>query len=232
MNKIALIISCEHAVNTVPKDYLYLFANHKDLLLSHRGMDFGALEIATHLNKNIPSDFFKANCTRLLVDCNRTVTHPQCFSEVTKNLPRKEKQTIIEQYYTPYREQVLSKIDQYINQGIQVLHLSIHSFTPMMGNEVRNTDVGLLYNPQRPLEKHLALQWKKELRKVGPQYKIRMNYPYKGITDGFTTALRKKYSDQHYLGIEVETNQALLNKAQNINIIKNIFTASLLKVIC
>lgn len=51
MKHIALLISCEHAVNTVPYDYQTLFERHKELLESHRGIDFGALEIAQSIHK-------------------------------------------------------------------------------------------------------------------------------------------------------------------------------------
>nr|WP_238143946.1 hypothetical protein [Legionella pneumophila] len=57
MKHIALLISCEHAVNTVPYDYQMLFECHKELLESHRGIDFGALEIAQSIHKKKPLQF-------------------------------------------------------------------------------------------------------------------------------------------------------------------------------
>lgn len=84
MKNIALLISCEHAVNTVPYEYQTLFEPHKAILDSHRGIDFGALEIAQSIHKNNHCSLFQATCTRLLVDCNRSINHPHCFSEITK----------------------------------------------------------------------------------------------------------------------------------------------------
>ena len=40
-----------------------------------------------------------------------------------------------------------------------------------------------------------------------PDLSIRCNYPYKGNADGFTTYLRKQFSEKKYLGIELEINQ-------------------------
>jgi hypothetical protein len=37
--------------------------------------------------------------------------------------------------------------------------------------------------------------------------KVRKNYPYKGISDGLTTSLRKQYTQKNYCGIEIEINQ-------------------------
>jgi hypothetical protein len=36
---------------------------------------------------------------------------------------------------------------------------------------------------------------------------VKMNQPYKGTDDGFTTYLRKKFDPEHYAGIELEVNQ-------------------------
>lgn len=232
MKKLALVISCEHAVDTVPEQYQSLFIPFQALLASHRGIDFGALAIAQHFKQKIPSDLILATCTRLLVDCNKSAHHPRCFSKVTRDLPDEEKQKIMDQYYWPYRQQVIAQIKRQIDAGFQVLHLSIHSFTPALYGEVRNADIGLLYDPRRSAEKILARQWKMEIKKLAPTYKTRMNYPYKGISDGFTREIRKQYTDEQYIGIEVETNQALTLNAQMLDSVKNILTVSLLNLIC
>jgi predicted N-formylglutamate amidohydrolase len=232
MKKIAIVISCEHAVDSVPEQYTTIFAPFKTLLTCHNAIDFGALAIAEHMKQHIPCDFVKATATRLLVDCNRSVNHPQCFSKITTDLSSTEKEEIISQYYTPFRQQVMSYIKKHIEQGSQVWHFSIHSFTPVMNDIVRNADIGLLYDPKRSPEKILARKWKMELNKQAPQYKIRLNYPYSGISDGFTSALRKQYPGENYVGIEVESNQALTRDAKNLDILKNNVTISLLKLIC
>jgi predicted N-formylglutamate amidohydrolase len=227
MKKIALILSCEHAVDTIPEQYLSLFVPFKALLASHRGIDFGALAIAEHIKTKIPCDFVQATTSRLLIDCNRSLNRSQCFSEVTKDLSSIEKQKIISSYYMPFRQQVMALIKKHIEMGSQVWHFSIHSFTPVMNNMIRNADIGLLYDPQRSTEKLLAKQWKIEINKQAPKYKIRMNYPYSGISDGFTSSMRKFYSGEDYVGIEVESNQALTQNAHNLGTLKNILTNSL-----
>ncbi len=229
---ITLVISCEHAVDTVPEEYRALFQPYKELLNSHRGIDFGALTIANHLRETLPCDFVQAHATRLLIDCNRSLNHPSCFSEITRTLPQEEKIKIINEYYLPFREQVSNLIQKRIQQKQQVWHVSVHSFTPIMNNIIRTADVGFLYNPQRLAEKMLCRQWQKELRQLSHTLKVRLNYPYKGITDGLTTTLRKQYNDSAYIGIEIESNQQLTSNAQSINILKNLLSDSLLKLIC
>jgi hypothetical protein len=41
-------------------------------------------------------------------------------------------------------------------------------------------------------------------------YHVRFNYPYRGVNDGFTTANRRVFAPQEYLGVEIEVNQKLL----------------------
>nr|WP_238143945.1 N-formylglutamate amidohydrolase [Legionella pneumophila] len=161
-----------------------------------------------------------------MVDCNRSINHPHCFSEITKNLPSDEKKKILDQFYFPFRNQVMNHIHQLISQGLQVWHLSTHSFTPVMDNIIRTTDIGLLYDPQSHSEKILARQWQKEIKILHPQLKVRMNYPYKGISDGFTTSLRKKYSYHEYIGIELEVNQKLVFHNHSLDTLKNTLSLS------
>ena len=151
-----------------------------------------------------------AKTSRLLIDCNRSLSHPTCFSEVSEKLAEKDKKHIINNYYTPYREKVEQLIRDQIKAHGAVIHLSIHSFTPVFDGIERNADIGLLYDPRRPGEKEFSTWWKQALKTQAPKLQVRMNYPYQGTSDGFTTALREQFSTEQYSGIEVETNQRLL----------------------
>jgi len=231
MKKIALVFSCEHAVDTVPKEYQQLFAPFSTLLASHRGIDFGAKAIAESFKKKFPCDLIQAQATRLLVDCNRSISHSSCFSEVTRDLPDSEKNKITTTYYLPFREQVTSLIQKHVHLGFQVWHLSIHSFTPVMNEVVRNAEIGFLYDPKRLTERTAAKQWQKAIKTVAPDLRVRRNYPYSGVTDGFTTALRKQFSPEEYLGIEVESNQAVTRQPQSLSQLQEILTLSLAKIL-
>ena len=164
MNKKPIIfLSCEHAVNTIPPAYQAIFAEHSSLINSHRGIDFGALGIAEQLAKQLTVELITAKTSRLLIDFNRSLTHPTCFSEVTTGLADNIKQAIITNYYQPYREAIESFLRSAIDKQHRVIHLSIHSFTPELHGIKRNTDIGLLYDPKRPSEKIFATRWKQQL---------------------------------------------------------------------
>ncbi|MDI9818740.1 MULTISPECIES: N-formylglutamate amidohydrolase [unclassified Legionella] len=210
MKPARLILSCEHGVNTVPPVYQDYFVDQEALLHSHRGIDFGSLAIASYLSQALNCELIQAKATRLLIDCNRSLSHPRCFSEISAPLPKAVKEEIIQQYYLPFRKAVEKSIANHISQGYQVLHLSIHSFTPVIDNLMRNADIGLLYDPARSTERILAKEWQSKLNHHCT-LRVRMNYPYRGISDGFTSALRRQFSEHDYLGLEIENNQALVS---------------------
>jgi predicted N-formylglutamate amidohydrolase len=208
MKPIILLMSCEHAVNTVPSSYRHLFHQKESVLETHRGVDFGALHIAMHVSQALECYHIQAMITRLLIDCNRSLNHPQCYSEFSSSLSHIEKQKLIDHYYLPYRQQIGSFIQRHIDEGNQVFHISSHSFTPVFNGVIRNAGIGLLYDPRRHGEKEVAREWKGLLTQE-TDYRIRLNYPYSGRSDGLTTDLRKKHSEKDYLGLELEVNQAL-----------------------
>lgn len=200
-----LVLTCEHAGNEIPKEYKELFKNKKEILKTHRGYDPGAHDVFKHLLYLSDYNFFHP-ISRLLVEVNRSVGHPQLFSEFTEELPETEKKQVLEKFYYSYRHPVEKTISEILETGDKILHISVHSFTPKWNRKIRNADIGLLYDPSRKLEKEFCRNFKQQLLVLSPQLNVRYNYPYLGKADGFTTYLRKKFPE-NYLGIEVEINQ-------------------------
>jgi predicted N-formylglutamate amidohydrolase len=91
-----------------------------------------------------------------------------------------------------------------------VVHLSIHTFTPVLNGDERSVDIGVLFDPNRKSEYEFCHLFVDCLEQVLPHFKILFNEPYKGTDDGFTTYLRTKFPDEEYLGIEIEVNQKYL----------------------
>lgn len=203
-----ILFSCEHGGNEIPAAYSPYFKDQDELLASHRGWDIGALDVAKAVSSALQVKLHAATVSRLLIELNRSLHHPSLFSSLSKGLVKQEKEKIIASYYLPYRTEVVDDIEKQLANGREVIHISVHSFTPVLNGEVRNADIGLLYDPSRSGENEFCKEWKQELRKYS-SFRIRFNYPYKGTADGFTTYLRKKFPKQ-YIGVELELNQALL----------------------
>ena len=94
-----------------------------------------------------------------------------------------------------------------LGRGERVLHLSIHTFTPELDGEVRDADIGLLFDPASPWETGFCHAWGHRLESNCHNLRIRDNYPYLGTDDGFTTYLRYRFP-RDYAGIELEVNQS------------------------
>lgn len=199
-----ILLTCEHANNFIPPEYSHYFEGAEDVLNSHRGWDPGAAVLAECLSKSIAAPLVTCNFSRLLIEPNRSEYHPKLFSEFTKTISMAEKSDLLMNFYRPHREKVQDSVYRLISEHGRVLHIGVHTFTPELNGSVRDFGIGLLYDPARLSEKKFAEMWKKELLK---QFRVRMNQPYKGKADGLITTLRKIYSEDVYIGIELEANQ-------------------------
>lgn len=208
-----VLITCEHATCFVPKPFKNLFAGHDEMLRSHRGWDPGTLDLGELLSKRFGFPLFKTKVSRLLVEVNRSIGHKRLFSDFSQSLDKKTKQALLSEYYFSHRNAVEGWIASQTAAGCNVLHLSLHSFTPCLDGIERTADIGLLYDPRREGERKVCDRWKEQFRQVVPQWRIRRNYPYLGRSDGFTTYLRKRFADDQYCGIELEVNQQLVNES-------------------
>lgn len=203
-----LLLTCEHGGHEIPGSYRHLFTGAEDTLRSHRGWDPGALALAHRLADDLAAPIIFTTTCRLLVELNRSLDQPDLFSEFTRDLPPDEKQQILNTHYHPYRNSVRRALAHAISAGERALHLSIHSFTPRLGDDVRTFEAGILFNPARPAEAALAAWWRPRLRAL--PLDTRHNEPYAGTDDGFTTALRAEFPPDTYAGLELEVRNDIL----------------------
>lgn len=204
---LALLITCEHGGNQVPAEYRALFRGAREVLDSHRGWDPGALELAKRFAVALDAPLHLSNTSRLVIELNRSLHHPRLFSQFTRGLDQDAKARLIEEHYTPYRSAVEAHIARQIAAGRRVLHLSVHSFTPVLDGAVRQAEIGLLYDPSRTVERSFCDAWRKQIIALDQALRVRKNYPYLGTSDGFTTYLRTRFKDVEYAGVELEVNQ-------------------------
>jgi predicted N-formylglutamate amidohydrolase len=206
-----ILVTCEHGGNRVPIAYQDLFRRAGPALASHRGWDAGTLPLARDLARATTGVLRVATVSRLLVDLNRSPHNRLVFSEWTRRLPASDRRTLLERYHAPHREAVAADVAALGARSRTVIHLAVHSFTPVLEGRVRRADVALLYDPARPAERALAEAWTRSLKRRLPDLAVRRNQPYRGASDGLTTWLRRGHEDGRYLGIEIEVNQRLLD---------------------
>ena len=211
MKSTVLILSCEYAVNTVPKSHQHLFNEASALLESSKAYDISALDISQHLQKTLNCALFKTSVTRLLIDCGHSEHHAKCFSKFTRKCSIDEKKQLIETYYRPFYLALENQIKQEIAQDKQVLHVSVNTFAPKIHGLTLNSGLGILYDANRHGEKEVARLIHGLLLQESIPYKVRLNYPFSGSKDYLLGHFRKKFDQQDYLGLRLEINQALLN---------------------
>ena len=193
-----LIVSCEHGGNRVPAPFRNVLS--KALLDTHRGYDPGALAVARDIAKATRAPLFYSTISRLLVELNRPLGHPQLFF---RNFPKATRDALLRRYYFPY----WNAVGKAARRGRRVIHLSVHSFTPRMRGETRQVDVGLLFDPSRPAEVRFCQRWRDALQRLSPRLRVLDNEPYPGVFPSLVDALRHKLDARRYVGIQIEVNQ-------------------------
>ena len=117
------IITCEHGGNRIPAPYRRLFREQRALLDSHRGYDPGSLVMAKALANAYRAPLVASTVSRLLIDLNRSIGHPQLLSAVTRAAPAETRAQIVEQYYRPHRTQVECLVGQTVSSRTPQLPL-------------------------------------------------------------------------------------------------------------
>ena len=172
----------------------------KALLDTHRGYDPGALAVARDIAAATRAPLFYSTVSRLLVELNRPLGHPQLFF---RNFPEATQDALLRRYYFPY----WNAVGKAARRGGRVIHLSVHSFTPRMRGETRKVDVGLLFDPLRAPEAAFCKRWRAAIQRLSPRLRVRYNDPYPGVFPSLVDALRKVLGPRRYVGIQIEVNQ-------------------------
>lgn len=232
-----LMLTCEHASNRLPASFKK--AVPAEILKTHRAYDIGACAVFRKLIRFAKPEFHcEGKFSRLFVDLNRTITNKSAFSEYHEALDVCDKAAAekAKAQATAYWMEYRAAIEKFVASSLpalsnvevsspkrtasktraaksepEIVHLGIHSFTPVLNGKIRNTDIGILYDPTRPQERAYANVIKAEIKRLYPTMKVRFNYPYKGSSDGLTTTLRKKFGPR-YVGIEIEINQKFFQR--------------------
>ena len=227
MPDVRLLVTCEHASNHVPSDWQTLFEPSPTVLETHRAYDPGSQDLAHHLAKALGAPCLSARVTRLLIDHNRSTHNPTLWSEFSRSLPAHEKCRLLEEYYHPFRETAGRWIMERHAERKRVIHVSVHSFTPVLDGRVREVEIGLLYDSRRSGEVRFANGWKRRLAACCPAHRVRLNRPYLGRSDCHQNRYRQLYGQDDYMGLELEINQALVDRDNRWTLLQEGVTASL-----
>jgi predicted N-formylglutamate amidohydrolase len=207
-----LVLTCEHASCAVPEEYQNLGVSSEELR-RHIGWDIGARWVVQALAQALDAPAICSGYSRLLIDCNRDLNDHDLIvpesdgTRVFGNLAvsEKERQKRIAHFYQPYHaaiDDLLLKLGKR-----KPVVLSIHSFTPTLGEKKRPFDLGVLFDCHEDVAKEVGD------RLHHCEYRVRYNEPYSGL-DGLIFSARS-HGDRHGLVyLELEINNSLIDQAE------------------
>lgn len=209
-----VVLTCEHASYALPPEYGTLGIS-ADELRRHIGWDIGARAVVQEVIQHIDSTAILSQYSRLLIDCNRDLSDDDLIipesdgTRVPANMHLTEagQRRRIRQFYQPYH----AAIDHVLTQKMPapVLLLSVHSFTPVLGEKKRSFDLGILFDRY----KDLAREFGQGLGHAG--YRVRSNEPYSGY-EGLIFSARSHGERHNLVYLEIEINNGLLLDRTNI----------------
>lgn len=205
----SFIVTAEHASASLPESLEKTLRTFLNTCETHQVFDSGSLAIAEELANKLKCPLVVGTHSRLAVDLNRSIGNPFQFCPIVYDLSETQKAQLLNELFLPFREEATQLIEGAIGEAQAVVHLSIHSFTKTWEGRKRSVDLGILFDDQRPIETKFCKALIKLLKIVLPELNIQANEPYHGREDGHTTALRKQYPHNRYIGIELEFSQDL-----------------------
>ena len=211
MKKTILVLTCEHASQHIP---LSLQAQLPDLqtLHSFELCDPYAEQLTLTIANTLKCDYQLGQVSRYLIDLNKNYQQDHCFSAWSmSHLNEEQRLSLLNDEYFKYRNKCQSMIQQHVEKGFQVMHISVHTFNPKEKGITHNAAIGILYDPTRHGEKEVARIWSELLLKR-TDFRVRLNYPRSGRFDNITSHMRKQFEQSDYIGLELECNSSILEK--------------------
>ena len=204
----SVVVICEHASNRVPPP---LQCNEDDqaALTSHWGWDIGVREASREVIHRLNGVGVMARFTRLVCDANRDPIQGTFIREhiegrplsFNQNLQDTEVDRRIQVYHNTYHQAIHDLLAKRIKHPERFILVSIHSFTPVWGNGIRDIDIGVLFSEFGGLAQQLAEQ----LRMEG--YTLALNQPY-SAANGMAYSVERHGQSYGLPFLELEINQA------------------------
>ncbi len=148
-----VILTCDHASNRVPRALSRLGLDD-GVLAQHIGWDIGAAAVTRHLATRLGASAVLAGYSRLVIDCNRDPDDPSSIPAVSddvaipgnRGLADDERHARRTAIFEPYHRAVARLIDAAMVRHIVPALISVHSFAPSLGGQVRPWHVGILWD--------------------------------------------------------------------------------------
>lgn len=147
-----VLLTADHAGRAIPSRLAGLGLNAQ-VLDTHVAWDLGVDGLGRRLSARLDAFLILHNYSRLVVDANRPpdapdsiVSHSESAAiDANANLPPAERLQRLEELFHPYHHRIASELDARCERQQPSVLVTLHSFTPVLGAEVRPWHVGVLY---------------------------------------------------------------------------------------
>ncbi len=212
----AIVLVCEHAARLIPGDFDDL-GLAEAALHSHAAWDIGALDVARGLSEALDAPLVSAGVSRLLYDCNRPPSAPDCIPEKSevfaipgnRDLSDVQRDTRRRLIHDPFHNAVDGLIgSQIAKTGRPVIVITAHSFTPVFHGRRRAVEIGFLHHANARLSE--AAQ---RLEARRGRYRVELNAPY-SAADGVTYSLRRHADARQLHSTMIEIRNDLIDSKE------------------
>ncbi|MBX7145988.1 MAG: N-formylglutamate amidohydrolase [Alphaproteobacteria bacterium] len=184
-----LILLADHGGRAIPQKLNNLGLS-SNLLKLHIAYDIGIKNVGIKLAQYLDSMFIMNHYSRLVIDCNRATSSPDCISPISdnilipgnNNLLSTEQLFRVTEIYLPYHNYINNIINHSLQNHKVPILVSLHSFTPVMQGYQRPWHIGILWNRDKRLATLMF-----NLLKEDTHLCVGDNQPYSGQTcTGYT----------------------------------------------
>lgn len=173
----AAFLICDHASNRIPRRLGTLGLSEAERA-DHIAWDPGAADMARHLSRLLDAPLVLSGYSRLVIDCNRPMDSTQLTAPVSggvtvpgnTSISPEDRAARIDELHRPYHDTIADMLD---SRGERpTLLLSIHSFTPELGDGPRPWRIAIAYGEDDRLARLLIPALREDSTVVGD------NQPY------------------------------------------------------
>jgi predicted N-formylglutamate amidohydrolase len=208
-----VVITCEHASARIPRP-LRVNAQDRPFLRTHWALDIGAATISRELARQTDSVAILSRFSRLVCDANRPISDPTWIRETVeghrlgfnRGITPAEQERRQQAYFRPYHDAIDRMLGQRLVLGGEVVLLAVHTFTPVLGTDTREMELGVLFNDHEPVARRLAEAFQHE------GFTTALNEPYSGL-DGMMFAAERHGRTHDVVHLELEVRQDLVDTA-------------------
>jgi predicted N-formylglutamate amidohydrolase len=220
-----LLLACEHASERLPLPFAWPTPDRR-LHGTHWAYDLGAREITLELARALDASAVLSRFTRLLVDPNREEDHPDLLRAVAEGEPvllnravsPSERALRVARFYRPYHDVLDAELARVRPKRL----LSIHSFTPLYEGQVREVELGVLFDREEDEARALGSELARTF--TGVAY----NEPWSGKA-GLIYSAASHAARHGCIALELEVRQDLAvdaaYRARLVNVLARYFSA-------